>query len=88
MKKKITTIEDLAVLAQNEFSAIHEKMDVGFSAIHEKMDIRFKEIKNEILEIKSDLEDLKLRMGNMVFRFEIQDVEKRLKRIEEKIGLK
>ena len=38
-------------------------MDVGFSAIHEKMDIRFKEIKNEILEIKSDLEDLKLRMG-------------------------
>lgn len=79
-KKKITTIEDLAVLIQGEFL----RVDENFKELRGEI----KDLRREILEIKSDLEDLKLRMGNMVFRFEIQDVEKRLKRVEEKIGLK
>jgi polyhydroxyalkanoate synthesis regulator phasin len=72
-KKKITIIEDLAVLVQNEFLAVNKKID---------------ELKNEVLEIKADLENIKLRMGEMVFRFEIQDIEKRLRKLEEKVGLK
>ncbi|MDP3014978.1 MAG: hypothetical protein Q8N28_00980 [bacterium] len=84
MKKKITTIEDLAVLVQGEFLNV----DKNFKELRNEMGNGFRSLRNEILEIKSDLEDLKLRMGEMVFRFEIQDVERRLKRVEEKIGLK
>jgi len=80
MKKKITTIEDLAVLVQGEFLAIKDE----FLGVNKKLD----SLRREILEIKSDLEDIKLRMGEMVFRFEIQDVKRRLKRLEVKVGLK
>ena len=76
-KKKINTIEDLAILVQGEFLTTRKEMEFGF-----------KELKNEILEIKSDLEDLKLRMGEVAFRFEISDMEKRLRRLEIKTGIK
>ena len=76
-KKKINTIEDLAILVQGEFLTTRKEMEFGF-----------KELKNEILEIKSDLEDLKLRMGEVAFRFEIGDMEKRLRRLEIKTGIK
>lgn len=42
-KKKITTIEDLAILVQGEFLTMRKEMEFGF-----------KELKNEILEIKSE----------------------------------
>lgn len=76
-KKKITTIEDLAVLVQEEFLAVRKEMNIGF-----------KELKAEIQAIKADLEDIKLRMGEMAFRFEIQDIEKRLRKLELKAGLR
>lgn len=65
-------IDNLTAMAQREFSSLNKKMT---------------ELRNEILEMKSDLEDIKLRMGNMAFRFEIQDLERRLKRVELKVGL-
>jgi hypothetical protein len=45
-KKKITTIEDLAVLVQQEFLTVNEKL--GW-------------LRKEILKIRDDLEDIKLR---------------------------
>ena len=77
-KKKITTIEDLAVLVQEEFLAVRKEMNIGFKELK----------KAEIRAIKADLEDIKLRMGEMAFRFEIQNIERRLKKLEMKVGFR
>jgi predicted nucleic acid-binding Zn-ribbon protein len=79
-KKKIKTIEDLGMLVQQEFLTVNER----FSAVDKNLE----KLRNEILELKSDVEDIKLRMGEVAFRFEIQDVERRLKKLEMKVGLR
>jgi len=76
--KKITTIEDLATLMQQEFLSIHEKID--------HLSVDMKSIKSEIKEFRMDLEDLKLRMGETAFHFEIKELEKRLKKLELQLG--
>ena len=68
---------------KNEFENLSRIVKAGFDGVGKKIE----ELKKEILEIKADLEDIKLRMGEMVFRFEIKDIEKRLKRLEMKAGL-
>ena len=78
--KKISTIEDLAALVQQEFLAVQKE----FLVVHKKLD----NLRKEVLEIKADLENIKLRIGEMAFRFEIQGIEKRLKQLELKVGLK
>ncbi|MBN2198018.1 hypothetical protein JW698_02400 [Candidatus Wolfebacteria bacterium] len=79
-KKKITTIEDLATIVQREFLFIRGE----FATVNKKLE----KMQNEILEIKSDINDLKLRMGKMVFGFEFRDIEKRVKKLETKAGIK
>lgn len=77
-QKKITTIEDFAALMQQEFLAIHSKMDKGFSGINK----RFDRIEDDIKAVKRDMEDLKLRMTEVAFKFEMRDLEKRVKKLE------
>jgi len=89
MKKKIITTDDFASLMQREFLAVHEKMDKGFARVDKRfdqVDKQFDEMKAEIKELCRDIEDLKLRTGEMVFRFEIKELEKRLRKLELKLG--
>lgn len=78
--KKITKIEDLAVMVQKEFSGIHEHLN--------KHDKEFLWLREEVASIKMELESIKLRMGEMAFRFEVTDLERRLKRVESRLGMK
>jgi hypothetical protein len=80
MKKKITTIEDLAILVQKEFLAVGKRFD--------KIEYDIKDLKHEVLELRSDMDDLKLRMGEFAYRFEFKDFEKRLRRVEAKVGVR
>ena len=57
-KKEITTIEDLAALIQREFISVHSRFS--------EMDKRFDKMEKEMKLIKSDLEDLKLRVDQSV----------------------
>lgn len=85
MKNKRITINDLAVMVKRGFDETAKKIDVDQR--FDKIDKEIASLKAEVLSIKSDIEDLKLRMGEMVFRFEIKDIEKRLKKLEMKAGL-
>ncbi|MGB3073367.1 MAG: hypothetical protein WBP40_01460 [Candidatus Moraniibacteriota bacterium] len=76
--KKVTTIEDLATLMQGEFLVIHEKMDSGFQRVDERLD----EMQQEMRELKRDVEDLKLRMVEVAYRFEVRELEKRIHKLE------
>ena len=80
LKNKKTTLEKLARMIAKGF----EENTENFGIVSKEI----KEIKKEITEIKFDLDNIKLRMGEMAFRFEIQGIEKRLKRLEIKAGIK
>lgn len=83
MSKKITTIEDLAVMIQGEFSHVREEFNGGFTALNKRLD----SIVEEVLAIKMDLEQVKSTLANVAYRFEIQDLEKRIKIVENKLGI-
>ncbi|MFH1956102.1 MAG: hypothetical protein ABIJ28_00420 [Patescibacteria group bacterium] len=76
MKKNNKNIDDkidnLARMIQGEFVILNKKIE---------------SLRNEILELRSDVDDIKLRMGNVAYRFEIRDIEKRLRRVEIKSGI-
>lgn len=92
-KKKITTIEGLANSLQKGFEAADKRFD-GFArviqneflTIQKKMDASFADLKLEIQEVKRDIEDLKLRMGETAQYFEFRELEKRVRRLEAKIA--
>ncbi|MBU1159939.1 hypothetical protein KKD04_02015 [Patescibacteria group bacterium] len=71
-KKIDDKIDDLARMIQGEFVILNKKIE---------------SLRNEILELRSDIDDIKLRMGNMAFRFEIKDIERRLRKVEIKSGI-
>jgi predicted nucleic acid-binding Zn-ribbon protein len=95
-QQKITTIEDLATLMQNEFLVIHEKfrevhekMDAGFRDVYKKMDTGFRSVnerldsvEHEVKGLRMEFEDLKLRVDQTAYHFEIQGIEKRLRKLE------
>ena len=89
-KEKIKTIEELALLNQREFQAVHKEIENLASMTHREFLSTHRQLEgliNEVAEIKADLENIKLRLGEVAFRFEIQEVERRLRRVEIKLGM-
>jgi len=93
-KKKTKTIEDLAISIKEGFKEQDKKFDSKidnlarmvqeeFTILNKKID----SLHNDIAELRSDIDDIKLCIGNMAFRFEIKDIEKRLRRAEIKLGI-
>ncbi len=73
MAKKISTIEDLARLTQRGFE------DVGKN---------FQHVERRLDNLEQGQEDIKLRLDNVAYRFELQELEKRVKKLEFKAGIK
>jgi hypothetical protein len=73
-KRKITTIEGLAIMMQKEFLTINDRFN--------QTDKNFGKLGRETKEIRIDMEDLKMRMGEVAFRFEIKELEKRIRKLE------
>lgn len=72
MKKKNITIEDLAMMVQRGFGETAKKGEVNE---------RFNQMENR-------LEDIQLKLDQVAYRFEIEELNRRLKRVESKLGLK
>lgn len=86
MKKKIThehilkTVEDV-LKAVNDFSyqtPSRDEMNTRFDEVNDKIDSVEQNLTNEI-------ESVKLRQDNVAYRFELNDLEKRVDKIETKI---
>ena len=82
MAKKIT-IEGLAVMIQNGFkdTASRKEVDEKFKAVVDQMDI-----------MSADIRDIKITLGPLVHMVaaldtDVQDLQKRTKRLEQKVGL-
>ena len=95
MKKKKITIDDLAMMTKRGFDEIGESIKRGFEGVgkrFEEVDKRFEGVNNNI-RILSDNnarehEDLKLRLDNVAYRFELVELQKRVEVLEKKTGVK
>ncbi len=74
--KKITN-EDLARMVQNGFDEMKGRVDKRFDKVESRLDV-----------LEQGQEDIKLKLDNVAYRFELEDLEKRVERLELKTGLK
>ena len=74
-----TSIEDLAGMVKEGFDEISGTMKAGFEAV----DKRFEGVDNRLTALEKGQEDIKLRLSNVAYRFELVEVLKRLKTLED-----
>ena len=72
------------IRAQKEIFPTAKMVKKGF----DDMDKRFKEVHNKLDNLEQGQEDIKLRQDNVAYRFEVEDLKKRTKKIEMKVGLR
>ena len=78
VKKTRATIDDLAVMVKKGFDHMDERFnqhDKRFDAVDKRLDI-----------IDQDHEDIKLRLGNVAYRFELVELERRVGILERKVS--
>ena len=82
MKKKNpkTTLDFLARMVKDGF----DDVDEGFK----KVDKRFDKVEARLEKIEQANEDIKLRLGNTAFQFDVDDLKKRVRKLEFKLGIK
>ena len=82
MKEKDITNNELARMVKTGFDEMGKqfgKVDKRF----EQADKRFERVENRLTALETGQEDIKLRLDNVAYRFEIVEVQKRLKALEE-----
>ena len=80
MPKKLTSNEDLARMINKGFEGNDERFD--------KVETRLDRIEIRLDTLDQGQDEIKLRLDNVVYRFEVEDVKKRVKKIEFKLGIR
>ncbi|MFA6534553.1 MAG: hypothetical protein WCT37_05315 [Patescibacteria group bacterium] len=70
------TIDDLAVMVKE-----------GFEAVGSEINDLKKEMRSEISDLKQGQEEIKLKLDNVAYRFELVELEKRVKLLEQHLNL-
>ncbi|MCL5666941.1 MAG: hypothetical protein M1383_04200 [Patescibacteria group bacterium] len=78
MKKsgKKITLDDLAAMVAE-----------GFSGMATKDNLKSMATKADIAKLEQGQEDIKLRLDNVAYRFELVELQKRVTRLEQKTGM-
>lgn len=71
------TIDDLAIMVKKGFDNMGEDMNRGFGTINKRMDL-----------LEQGHEEIKLRLDNVAYRFELVELQKRVETSEKRIGMK
>ena len=77
---KDTTINDLAGMVQKGFEGVDKRFDA--------VDKRFERMERQMVILEDGQEQIKLRLDNVAYRFELNDLEKRVQLLEKKAGVK
>jgi DNA anti-recombination protein RmuC len=75
MKEKDITINELAGMVKTGFDEMGKQF--------EKVDKHFDKVENRLTTLEKGQEDIKLRLDNVAYRFELVEVLKRLKILED-----
>lgn len=84
MPKKPITIEKLAGMIGSGFENVCGRIDNMKNEVNtrlDKMDIRLD-------NLEQGQEEIKLRQDNAAYRFEVEDLKKRVKKLEVKVGVR
>ena len=90
MAKKINkniTLDDLAGMVKRGFDGV----DKRFDRVDKRFDENTKEhrqIFQRLDNLDNGMEEIKLKLDQVAYRFEVQELDKRLKRVEIKLGIK
>jgi len=77
MPKKNITIDELGMMVKH-----------GFDDVQQGMNNRFDKIDKEIKELKQGQENIELKLSNVAYRFELEEVKQRVIILEKKLGVK
>ena len=84
MKTKKVTIEDLAVMVQTGFSEAGQKTGEGFDGLEKRMD----GLEKRMDGLEQGQEEIKLKLDNVAYRFELVELQRRGEILEKKLGAK
>lgn len=76
MKEKNITNENLARMVQNGFTEMNKKF--------EKIDEKLERLDEKSISLEQGQLDIKLRLDNVAYRFELQELDKRITKLEQK----
>ena len=83
-KKKETTIDDLAVMIGKGFEDLSERME----SLKEDNSQEHKIMKGKLNSLEVGQEDIKIRLDNVAYRFELVELQKRVEILERKALVK
>ncbi|OGE74522.1 MAG: hypothetical protein A3K06_00050 [Candidatus Doudnabacteria bacterium RIFCSPHIGHO2_01_52_17] len=86
--KKETTIDDLAVMVKNGFEGVTGEMNSRFDQAHRDMNSRFGEVNHRLDLLEQGQEQIKLKLDNVAYRFELIELQRRVEMLEKKAGIK
>ena len=87
MPHKPITNEDLARMIKKGFDH-NDKRFEGIGKRFNAVDKRFDKIESKLDNLEQGQEEIKLRLDNVAYRFEMEDIKKRVKKIEFKLGMR
>lgn len=59
----------------------------GFDDMGKDLSTLRTDVKQDLARVQTDLEDVKLRLDNVAYRFEIVGLEKRVDKLEDTVGI-
>jgi len=81
MKNKKIAVDDLAMMTKQGFDEVGESVKQGFAMVNNNIHILSGNNTREH-------EDIKLRLDNVAYRFELVELQKRVEVLEKKTGVK
>jgi hypothetical protein len=79
MKKKNITIDDLARMVAKGFGETAKKADI---------DVSFDRIEKRLDTLERGHDEIKLRLDNVAYRFELVELQRRVEILEKRSGIK
>ena len=87
MRKKQITNEDLAIMIGKGFNSNDKRFDKVDGRL-DRVEGRLDKVDNRLEKIEQANEDIKLRLGNTAFQFDVDNLKKRVRKLEFKLGIK
>ena len=79
-KKKIIQLDDLAVMVKDGFDQVDKRFD--------QVDKQFNHLEKVVDTLEKGQEEIKLRLDNVAYCFELVELQKRVEILEKKISFK
>lgn len=85
--KKNVSLDDLAVMVKRGFDGVDKRFD-GVDKKFDGVDKKFDKVEKRLENLEQGQEEIKLKLDRVAYRFEVEELDRRVKRIETRLGIK